>query len=922
MAKSFSKGILSSTITPFEVGGTSTQLSLSTLTPVTSDQDKVSNSVFTKDNSTRTLDRSGTTAYFAFHKDRTDSAFAIIKDSTVIAYDNTLSYLIQEKDRATSILQSGSSTSLQHKHQYVSSQALTKDQIVSSRGSILSTAVQAEDQIVSASVSAKDQSLGSRLQLKPVYTSAQDRITGSSTLVHGQTLTLSNIPPTFTSANKHTTSPSSRVQDLVYSTILPNVISAKHVYSSVLIASSTSASAKHISKFIGAAIPVVVSSPTSNKDSTTYLKSLKNTFSDSSKDKDLNGASKSGLPSSPSFSKPENSKYNPEFPVSSSSPRQVSASQTQLQTSTGLIFPSSEVTPNSKLRSNVAFESSPAYEYTRAFGKPDSSSPVSKLEVETSTYPAKGLGSTRKVPFSNGTSTVIPVWSPSMLGNAYGGGFVTMPSVFITIFPDSTASTTSTRAISSKHESSSKPGSYQTSSHSFTNVAVQFKDTSSIVPDTTNLDTPTKGKAKHPDSPTSTSTPVSSNKLEDQTKIVSPVPSKTIQSLSKEFKDKSDYPASVSQAVIPATTGSASSPSSPSIEKETSASFPLPSLGASKGRSSIYAKLPEVPVSLQSPQSLSLPSAFSQTAQVNPKNSNDSPQSLVTTQPSQTSAQSSGFDQIGQDIPKKLVTLDSTLLGDKSSVGPFNSAQTLISYQSPLSSAFLSAISSAISRIEQAIPGIFSTALPTDRSHVLTPSPQVLATTQPPQSSAFPSASLQGAQGGSSGLFIPVSVLSADKSRIVGSILLPSTQRFVPSEVTQAKFTILGPSPSIVSKDESLFPTKTPHLSAVIGSKETSIPGFSSALVSGKSALSYLQPEDTTAGRIEKDKPRISLNSTIPGFVASHPTGLFTSRNGTIGVHYNPGSASAYQGFAFKLTIGTTFATFSFFAISLFFFYF
>lgn len=44
----------------------------------------------------------------------------------------------------------------------------------------------------------------------------------------------------------------------------------------------------------------------------------------------------------------------------------------------------------------------------------------------------------RKVYYSS--STVIPVWTANMLGNAYGGGYVITPSIFVTHFPDSPSS--------------------------------------------------------------------------------------------------------------------------------------------------------------------------------------------------------------------------------------------------------------------------------------------------------------------------------------------------------------------------------------------------------------------------------------------------------------------------------------------------
>lgn len=38
------------------------------------------------------------------------------------------------------------------------------------------------------------------------------------------------------------------------------------------------------------------------------------------------------------------------------------------------------------------------------------------------------------------TSSVVPVWTANMLGNAYGGGYIITPSIFVTSFPDSPSS--------------------------------------------------------------------------------------------------------------------------------------------------------------------------------------------------------------------------------------------------------------------------------------------------------------------------------------------------------------------------------------------------------------------------------------------------------------------------------------------------
>ncbi len=65
------------------------------------------------------------------------------------------------------------------------------------------------------------------------------------------------------------------------------------------------------------------------------------------------------------------------------------------------------------------------------------------------------------------TSTVIPVWTANMLGNAYGGGYVITPSIFVTNFPDSPSSS----GIPPGYELSSKSENFQ-SSHSPTRASV------------------------------------------------------------------------------------------------------------------------------------------------------------------------------------------------------------------------------------------------------------------------------------------------------------------------------------------------------------------------------------------------------------------------------------------------------------------
>ncbi|KAL9134069.1 MAG: hypothetical protein Q9175_004756 [Cornicularia normoerica] len=49
--------------------------------------------------------------------------------------------------------------------------------------------------------------------------------------------------------------------------------------------------------------------------------------------------------------------------------------------------------------------------------------------------PTSSPGSRREEIFSNATSSIIPVYTAALLGNAYGGGFVSTPSVYVTKLP-------------------------------------------------------------------------------------------------------------------------------------------------------------------------------------------------------------------------------------------------------------------------------------------------------------------------------------------------------------------------------------------------------------------------------------------------------------------------------------------------------
>lgn len=89
----------------------------------------------------------------------------------------------------------------------------------------------------------------------------------------------------------------------------------------------------------------------------------------------------------------------------------------------------------------------------------------SKLSSFRETSPGVDSGFTSKDLYSN--SSVVPVWTANMLGNAYGGGYVVTPSIFVTSFPDSPSSS----GIPPGYERSSQSEDFQ-SSRSPTRVSV------------------------------------------------------------------------------------------------------------------------------------------------------------------------------------------------------------------------------------------------------------------------------------------------------------------------------------------------------------------------------------------------------------------------------------------------------------------
>lgn len=104
---------------------------------------------------------------------------------------------------------------------------------------------------------------------------------------------------------------------------------------------------------------------------------------------------------------------------------------TSIPVITGEILDSSSAILSSSIPSKIQIPSSPQIlvPAQRTTGIP----PKDESQQSVSS-PNNSLPSTINAPI---TSTVVPVWTPTMLGNAYGGGFVTTPSVFVTYLSDS-----------------------------------------------------------------------------------------------------------------------------------------------------------------------------------------------------------------------------------------------------------------------------------------------------------------------------------------------------------------------------------------------------------------------------------------------------------------------------------------------------
>ena len=81
------------------------------------------------------------------------------------------------------------------------------------------------------------------------------------------------------------------------------------------------------------------------------------------------------------------------------------------------------------IRSSIVEKSS------RASSKTGSSKSSTTTIRKATSISTQSLTRTSQPPFLNASSSVVPLWTPTMLGNAYGGGYITIPSIYVTLGP-------------------------------------------------------------------------------------------------------------------------------------------------------------------------------------------------------------------------------------------------------------------------------------------------------------------------------------------------------------------------------------------------------------------------------------------------------------------------------------------------------
>ncbi len=343
-------------------------------------------------------------------KDKT-STFAPSTSSTP-AKDQS-SYSVPAKDQSsTSVAAKDQSSSSMQTKDETSTSVPTKDQTSTSVAAkdIPSSAIPAKDQS-STSVPAKDQGSSSMAAKDQTSTSMPSK-DQTSTSMAAKDQTSSSLPSKDQASHSTTTKDQTSISVPAKDQTTSSSVSAKDL---------TPSTSNQVYSF---------SIPTSNPDDQISSK-LETPMSSGESYKSENGLTSSTVPSVViySFTLPPSSvlgsgvSSKPEI-----SPSVVVSSFTVPSVIYSFTLPSS--TPGMPTSIPI-MGPSPT--------KSEVSSPTTKSEQPPG---GKDSSSTVNAPYLNTTSSVVPLWTPDMLGNAYGGGFINTPSIYVTLGPQPTAAGT------------------------------------------------------------------------------------------------------------------------------------------------------------------------------------------------------------------------------------------------------------------------------------------------------------------------------------------------------------------------------------------------------------------------------------------------------------------------------------------------
>ena len=274
----------------------------------------------------------------------------------------------------------------------------TEITFLSANGQTTRFSIPAKGQSTTSSVLAKDRSITSLVTIK-------DQTESSSAVVKDQSTSLSmpagDQPSTSVLGTDHAASSSVPAEDQTTKPSNP----AKDL---------TSSTSNQVYGF---------SSPTSAKNEKTYSKSQ--TSASSGK---LIGSASSTVPVvvTYSFTMPPSSSIGP------------GKSETSLS-----VVISSFTVPSVIYSFTVQSSRPETVASTSSVGTIQAKSEKSDSTTKSGQLPGtKGSSSRIGKPYYTATSSMVPLWTPDMLGNAYGGGFVNTPSIYVTLSPNPTATAT------------------------------------------------------------------------------------------------------------------------------------------------------------------------------------------------------------------------------------------------------------------------------------------------------------------------------------------------------------------------------------------------------------------------------------------------------------------------------------------------